>query len=1425
MRKTTLIKVIPPVLTALVFPFFINAQCLGPTATGFYVNGKQPTANGKFFINHVFSTFTTVNAGSVNGNTFISTKTGGTGTYALSTTNPSSAPVAGNLYPATSPQQQAVAPAIATTSVIHVFTSPLATGTHLWIQDCDINEGWTITFRDATNAIIDPGNFTLFNVSATTASLPAFTKTATDISVRGVTTNVAEPLVGIIISSPSVTNITFAVTNSTGLSTTQVTRFFYSVPLTPSFTATASSNSTICSGNTLSLAATPGALASTIPTPLTYAWSGPNSFTSATQNPSISPATTAAAGTYNVTVQDAFGCTPVIASTAVAINQTPIVSLSGNTPVNYGSNINLTASITGGSSPYTIGWTGPNSFTSAIQNPTINTVTSANGGVYTFTVSDNNNCSIVTTTYVAVKSGWIYIHNKCINEESSTNFNYTLKDNSNNILKTFTTNDSAGNALNMYDLGAGHDDAAGELWAAAAGVAAGTTGTGTAYRRQQGSNLWEPTAVTTATAIDGAGLNQFFYISAGDAYYYNAGTSTLIFNHLTPHNGQTVVANDVAYGGGKIAVRNSGGKVYLYTGNLTNDSWMDISANTNIADRIDISSDGSMIVYIKGAVVYAYSITTGIITTYPAFTATPGAGQSGTRDIAIDDNGTIYATGNTGNTTCCGNTEIVYSYPNGATAWTAEPEARGVKRLTAGAGGQAWGGVNLGNFNQSIYARVTDNIGTHLWLDDERIKNSGTLYSNSIMMEVPSGIYKVVETLPDATWDLGRYNIYDPTGNTTGNVLNNTSTIRPANGEVVHVEYINEKLNPKLIDNGNCNTSILQSFDAGPGLTQFGSGTFGTPLEGTAYHYFNLTSPQDGYYSIVNTTDGNWFSTPGVTDHTGNGGYFLLVNASYAKDEFYRQRITGLTQNLTYRIEFYVSNIAAANPIRPKIRFGMQTLDGTIFGDSTTPEILTSTWQRYSISFTVPPGVTTADLFIRNENIGGSGNDLTIDDIAINPIPTPLVTNVISPAVLSNLCVGSSYTISNSVSGGKWSISNPAIATVDTLSGVITINDTGAAKITYTYINNIYCVSTSSNDVTISVPPVVQVAATSSDVCKNVTTTLNASSSSGTAPYSYLWSGSNGTIVSPASASSLLIPPTEAGSYIYTIKVTDSVGCVSPLTSTTVAVHAPVASINPLCVVSGTSPFAQLMESGGTSGVSWLWTTITPDALFYESSAYINGTLTSALQFPYINHGGNYKVLITDPYTCQDSSSFVYDHSSCTILPVSLISFSATPKGDIAVLNWATSSETNTKYFAIERSTDKLIWKQIGTTPAAGFSAIEKYYSFTDVAPRSGFNYYRLKQADADGRNTISYVRFVQMSDNWRLQIYPNPVTNNALQLQSNKRMSAITITDINGKLLMQAAPSTEVYQINISNFAAGFYVMQVTNEAGEIHHTRFIKK
>jgi hypothetical protein len=73
------------------------------------------------------------------------------------------------------------------------------------------------------------------------------------------------------------------------------------ITVNPSPTVTASSNSPVCQGASLQFTSTTNATS--------FAWIGPNAYTSSQQNPVISPASTANSGTYAVTVTSANSCT------------------------------------------------------------------------------------------------------------------------------------------------------------------------------------------------------------------------------------------------------------------------------------------------------------------------------------------------------------------------------------------------------------------------------------------------------------------------------------------------------------------------------------------------------------------------------------------------------------------------------------------------------------------------------------------------------------------------------------------------------------------------------------------------------------------------------------------------------------------------------------------------------------------------------------------------------------------------------------------------------------------------------------------------------------------------------------------------------------------------------------------------------------
>ncbi|MCX7744303.1 MAG: gliding motility-associated C-terminal domain-containing protein [Flavobacteriales bacterium] len=161
------------------------------------------------------------------------------------------------------------------------------------------------------------------------------------------------------------------------------------VTVNPLPTPSIGSNSPVCVGQTIILNAGGG---------VSYSWSGPNAFSSNTQNPSISNAQLVNAGTYTVTVTDANSCSAT-ATTAVTVNPLPTPSIGSNSPVCIGQIINLNA---GGGVSYS--WSGPNAFSSTSQNPAISNAQLINAGTYTVTVTDANNCSSSTSTNIIINS-------------------------------------------------------------------------------------------------------------------------------------------------------------------------------------------------------------------------------------------------------------------------------------------------------------------------------------------------------------------------------------------------------------------------------------------------------------------------------------------------------------------------------------------------------------------------------------------------------------------------------------------------------------------------------------------------------------------------------------------------------------------------------------------------------------------------------------------------------------------------------------------------------------------------------------------------------------------------------------------------------------------------------------------------------------
>ena len=318
-----------------------------------------------------------------------------------------------------------------TTATASVSTTPTPTLTVNSATICSGNTA-TLTVSGATNYTWSPAT----NLSSTTSA--------------------------IVVASPTTTTV-YTVTGASGTCSSTATS---TVTVNSTPTATATGTQLVCIGQSINLGVTT--------TATTFAWSGPNTFTSNIQNPTITNAAVNNSGVYTVTVT-ANGCTAVSSISVTVTNSTSVTITPAGPFCSGGAATTLTASVAGGTwigtgitnanngtfNPavagvgtytitYTIGgscgssdstvitvnhgptatattstslvcagqtinlgvnatagatysWSGPSTYTSNVQNPTITNASPANSGIYTVTVNSGT-CSGVDTVSVTVVS-------------------------------------------------------------------------------------------------------------------------------------------------------------------------------------------------------------------------------------------------------------------------------------------------------------------------------------------------------------------------------------------------------------------------------------------------------------------------------------------------------------------------------------------------------------------------------------------------------------------------------------------------------------------------------------------------------------------------------------------------------------------------------------------------------------------------------------------------------------------------------------------------------------------------------------------------------------------------------------------------------------------------------------------------------------
>lgn len=247
----------------------------------------------------------------------------------------------------------------------------------------------------------------------------------------------------------------------------------------------------------------------------------------------------------------------------------------------------------------------------------------------------------------------------------------------------------------------------------------------------------------------------------------------------------------------------------------------------------------------------------------------------------------------------------------------------------------------------------------------------------------------------------------------------------------------------------------------------FGSGGSNSGYTATnAYMYTGSSCPDDGFYTITNSTSncfGNTWHTIN-SDHTGNGA-FMLVNATFTPGDFLLTTVNDLCPNTTYEFAAWLMNVVSRfGSIKPNITFSIETTGGNIlqrFSTGDIPETSSPLWKQYGFFFTTPASNNSIVLRMTNNSPGGIGNDIALDDITFRPCGPVIISSIQGNPDTVNICEGNTnlYTLTSTVSSAyvspvyQWQVSTDAGNTWKDIPGANTItwprSSTGAGMYWY----------------------------------------------------------------------------------------------------------------------------------------------------------------------------------------------------------------------------------------------------------------------------------------------------------------------------------------------------------------------------------------
>ncbi len=208
------------------------------------------------------------------------------------------------------------------------------------------------------------------------------------------------------------------------------------------------------------------------------------------------------------------------------------------------------------------------------------------------------------------------------------------------------------------------------------------------------------------------------------------------------------------------------------------------------------------------------------------------------------------------------------------------------------------------------------------------------------------------------------------------------------------------------------------------------------------------------------------------------------------------------------------------------------------------------------------------------------------------------------------------------------------------------------------------------------------------------------------------------------------------------------------------------------------------------------------------------------------------------PQLCSNEATVLITFPSQGSLPASIIDLAANYNSNKVTVKWTTTFEVNCNHFEVERSTDGISFKTIGTVKGQGTSTIRHEYQLEDEVKNNTVAkndlYYRLKQVDADQKATYTKVLVVRVYQTKSLQsvsVTPNPAVNDIkvnVQLNENSYI-IIKVANASGTEMMRKSTRGNKGANNLmlegtSRLQAGIYFLEIIINSNERMMVKLIK-